>query len=280
VLFQAQGEAHGLPVVASVKGTEGTASQVTAALNEGFAAELLRTVYVTQQYIENARTPTRPSARALAWAKDATPFVLNAPHALGFGVALSGAWLGGPVPRPQTIFVGVPATMDDPQQLVPLLARRIGGYLGLATATAGAFDAKSHLLATAYAQALEVIAREWKGTGGGGAMYGGGDIKHKFSPIPSTIEISSGLYGQYNLTSRFSMKGSYYRSAISIHNLWATGLFTGGLSPKAFDTAYNEFTPFGNAYSVMFYTKMNVLEFEGLLPHGGGEQWGDCKNAD
>jgi hypothetical protein len=109
------------------------------------------------------------------------------------------------------------------------------------------------------------VMKEWEmGMWAGGAMYGGGDIKHKFSPIPSTIEISSGLYGQYNLTSRFSMKGSYYRSAISIHNLWATGLFTGGLSPKAFDTAYNEFTPFGNAYSVMFYTKMNVLEFEGL----------------
>ena len=109
------------------------------------------------------------------------------------------------------------------------------------------------------------VMKEWEmGLWAGGAMYGGGDIKHKFSPIPSTIEISSGLYGQYNLTSRFSMKGSYYRSAISIHNLWATGLFTGGLSPKAFDNAYNEFTPFGNAYSVMFYTKMNVLEFEGL----------------
>jgi hypothetical protein len=36
------------------------------------------------------------------------------------------------------------------------------------------------------------------------------------------------------------------------------------LSPKALDTAYKEFTPFKNAYSVMFYTKMHILEFEGL----------------
>lgn len=109
------------------------------------------------------------------------------------------------------------------------------------------------------------VMKEWEmGLWGGGGIYGGGDIKHKFAPLPSTIEISSGLYGQYNLTSRFSLKGSYYRSAISIHNLWATGLFTGGLSPKAIDTGYNEFTPFGNAYSVMFFTKMNVLEMEGM----------------
>ena len=109
------------------------------------------------------------------------------------------------------------------------------------------------------------VMKEWEmGLWGGGGIYGGGDIKHKFAPLPSTIEISSGLYGQYNLTSRFSLKGSYYRSAVSIHNLWATGLFTGGLSPKATDTGYREFTPFGNAYSVMFYTKLNVLEMEGL----------------
>ena len=107
--------------------------------------------------------------------------------------------------------------------------------------------------------------KEWEiGSWVGGASYGGGDIKHKFAPLPSTVEISSGLYGQYNLTSRFSMKMSYYRSAISIHNLWATGLFTGGLSPTAIDTGYNEFTPFGNAFAVNFYTKMNVLEFEGM----------------
>jgi hypothetical protein len=109
------------------------------------------------------------------------------------------------------------------------------------------------------------VMKEWEmGLWGGGGIYGGGDIKHKFAPLPSTIEISSGLYCQYNLTSRFSLKGSYYRSAISIHNLWATGLFSGGLSPKAYDINYAQFTPYRWAYELHFYTKMNIAEFESM----------------
>ena len=49
-----------------------------------------------------------------------------------------------------------------------------------------------------------------------------------------------------------------------MHNLFATGLFSAGLSPKATDTGFNQFTPFGNAYSVHFITKMNIFELEGM----------------
>lgn len=167
MLLQAEGAADGLPLVTPVKGTDGAAANVTAALNDGFAAELLRTVYVTQQYIQNAPGSQPASARALAWAKDATPFVLNAPQPTGRGVALRGPWLGGPLLRPQTNYIGVPLN-KEPRQLVPELARYIGSYLGSAAATAGAFDAETSPLASAYAKAMEVIAREWKGTAGGG----------------------------------------------------------------------------------------------------------------
>jgi len=107
------------------------------------------------------------------------------------------------------------------------------------------------------------ILKNWElGMWGGGGIYGGGDIKHKYAPLMSTIEISGGAYGQYNINSRFSLKASFYHTTISIHNLYATGLFTGGLSPIAIDTAYNYFSPFGNAWSVMFVTPMNIVEGE------------------
>ncbi len=107
------------------------------------------------------------------------------------------------------------------------------------------------------------VLKNWElGFWGGGGIYGGGDIKHKFAPLMSTMEISGGVYGQYNINSRFSLKASYYHTSISMHNLYATGLFTGGLSPIAVNLNYENFSPFGNAWSVMFVTPMNIVEGE------------------
>ncbi len=107
--------------------------------------------------------------------------------------------------------------------------------------------------------------RVWEiGMWGGGAIYGGGDIKHKFAPLPSTIEYSFGGYGQFNFNSRFSLKGTLYYSEISIHNIWATGLFSGTSPLMSYDQNYNEFTAAGNSYPVHFWTKMGIAEVEGL----------------
>ncbi len=107
------------------------------------------------------------------------------------------------------------------------------------------------------------VLKNWElGFWSGGGVYGGGDIKHKFAPLMSTMEISAGAYGQYNINSRFSLKASFYHTSISMHNLYATGLFTGGLSPIAINMNYENFTPFGNAWSVMFVTPMNIVEGE------------------
>ncbi len=107
--------------------------------------------------------------------------------------------------------------------------------------------------------------RVWEiGMWGGGAIYGGGDIKHKFAPLPSTIEYSFGGYGQFNFNSRFSLKGTLYYSEISIHNIWATGLFSGTSPLMSYDENYNEFTAAGNSYPVHFWTKMGIAEVEGL----------------
>ncbi len=107
--------------------------------------------------------------------------------------------------------------------------------------------------------------RVWEiGMWGGGAIYGGGDIKHKYAPLPSTIEYSFGGYGQFNFNSRFSLKGTLYYSEISIHNIWATGLFSGTSPLMSYDQNYNEFTAAGNSYPVHFWTKMGIAEVEGL----------------
>ncbi len=107
--------------------------------------------------------------------------------------------------------------------------------------------------------------RVWEiGMWGGGGIYGGGDIKHKFAPLPSTIEYSFGGYGQYNFNSRFSLKGSLYYTEISIHNIWATGLFSGTSKLYSYDQNYNEIEAAGNSYPVHFWTKMGIAEVEGL----------------
>ncbi len=107
--------------------------------------------------------------------------------------------------------------------------------------------------------------RVWEiGMWGGGGIYGGGDIKHKFAPLPSTIEYSFGGYGQYNFNSRFSLKGSLYYTEISIHNIWATGLFSGTSKLYSYNQNYLEEEIAGNSYPVHFWTKMGIAEIEGM----------------
>lgn len=107
--------------------------------------------------------------------------------------------------------------------------------------------------------------KTWEfGFWGGGSIYGGGDIGYKFFPIPSTIEISGGGYAQYNLTNAFSLKSNIYRSTVSVHNLWAQGVLSGGKVPMVTDTAGNKFQPYANTWPMMFVTPMTVLDVEGL----------------
>ncbi len=126
--------------------------------------------------------------------------------------------------------------------------------------------------------------RQWEfGVWGGGAFYGGGDIKHKRLmdfrtapsivretwfikgiPLISTIDLSLGLYGQYNVNSRFSLKFTGYRSTISIHDLYATGLFGGTRPLMAYNRDYELFTSAANSYRAHFSTNMWIGEIEGL----------------
>lgn len=129
----------------------------------------------------------------------------------------------------------------------------------------------------------EVVEKlgQWEvGVWGGGAIYGGGDIKHKHFrdfqtgnlkdmplvkeiPIFSTIEYSYGAYGQYNLNSRFSLKGNFYYTSISMHNMYAPASFAAGIMPVTIDRDFNSYTPKGGTFTLNFLTRMYILEAEG-----------------
>jgi hypothetical protein len=118
-----------------------------------------------------------------------------------------------------------------------------------------------------FAKKGEVVKkiRVWEiGLWGGGGLYGAGDIKPKFFGLPSTIDVSSGLYGQYNFNSRFSLKLTGYRTTISIHDLYAIGLFSGTKPLRSYNDQYQEFTTSPNSYRVHFSTNMWIGEVEAL----------------
>lgn len=113
--------------------------------------------------------------------------------------------------------------------------------------------------------------KRWEvGLWGGGAVYGAGDIKPKFSFIddllyfPSTVDLSMGLYAQYNFNSRFSARASYYNSTISMHDFSAAGFFSGTAPLIGFNDEYQEVELASTAYPASFITQMNILELEGI----------------
>jgi hypothetical protein len=116
----------------------------------------------------------------------------------------------------------------------------------------------------------EILEKQktWElGIWGGGSIYGGGDLKHKFAPVPSTIEYSRGLYAQINLNQRFSVKLNGYYSSISMHNIFAPGVFSGMKPPVVYNK--NKFGDdiriFKNiTWPINFYTRMYILEGEAL----------------
>jgi hypothetical protein len=132
----------------------------------------------------------------------------------------------------------------------------------------------------------EIITKiqDWEyGIWGGGAIYGGGDLALKTLkdfrtapsflkntiilkdlPLFSTIEYSFGLYGQYNLNSRFSVKGTLYLSTISVHNEFAPALLGSGKLDYSFDANYNSIPTGSSTFENRFITRMQILEIEGL----------------
>lgn len=102
----------------------------------------------------------------------------------------------------------------------------------------------------------------------GNSIYGGGDIKHK-SLLGFGTEISSGGYVQYDLNNYISIKSNFYRSEVSMHNLFtAFGRFGQGKVPLTLSNNNQMAQIYQNTWPMMFVTVLNVVDAE-LLWHFG-----------
>ncbi len=102
----------------------------------------------------------------------------------------------------------------------------------------------------------------------GNSIYGGGDIKHK-SLLGFGTELSGGGYIQYDLNNYLSIKSNYYRSELSMHNLFTPyARFGQGKVPLVLDKNNQMVQIYGNTWPMMFVTVMNVVDAE-LLWHFG-----------
>ena len=162
----------GLPLVASVAADDPRAEPLYRQLNLGFASEVLRTDYLAKQLVREANVGgKRYPDDARAAAAQPTAFVVGGPVGakMGRGLALKGTF-GGVDEHPEVGWLALPAYPDQDRALPQTLAGLIG-YAAAARVAAGAATPPPRPLLEGYAEALEVIAREWRmGEGPAGTL--------------------------------------------------------------------------------------------------------------
>ena len=108
-----------------------------------------------------------------------------------------------------------------------------------------------------------------------GAMFGAatyrGDYRHKFSPLPSTMEFSGSAFLQYNARQSTSFRLSAWRTNVSMHYRNAPALFS-GMAPFFLQGSQGYISdPSGWRYA--FLTKMGGLDFDMLMMLGDGRTY-------
>jgi hypothetical protein len=162
--------AANLPVVEPLGPDDPRAAPVFKQLAVGFASEVLRTDYLAKQFVRDADVGGRryPDA-ARAAAREPTVLLVGGPReggAVEQGLSRKGMF-GRTDDRPGILWLALDAYPDHDRALAQTLA----GLLAEAAAERIAGPSPPRALVTGYAQALEVIAREWRvGEGPAGAM--------------------------------------------------------------------------------------------------------------
>ncbi len=143
---------------------------IPSLLESGFASEMLRTVYLADQYIRDAVVDGRHfSDRARATASQPVCLVVGAdvmPYARGLSIKGS---FGGSTVLPTLPWVGIPAEPSWDKALIQTLTGRFAAYAANLVATGGLLDAVATppmALVDGYRMAMEVVAREWRYTPG------------------------------------------------------------------------------------------------------------------
>ena len=145
------------------------------ALNDGFAAEMVRIVHLAKQLVRSGgKVEGRYSEAVRAAAHDPLCLVMGADSeaATSRGLAFDG-WAGAVDARPETRWVGLSANVEGDRALVQTLTGRLATHAADWIAR-GAVPGPTPLLVEAYRMAMEVIAREWRQTTHGpqGALGG------------------------------------------------------------------------------------------------------------
>jgi hypothetical protein len=163
--------AANLPVVEALGPEDPRAEPVFKQLSVGFASEVLRTDYLAKQFVRDADVGGRryPEPARIA-AREPTVLLVGGPREVGSpagqGLALKGMF-GRTDDRPGILWLALDAYPDHDRALAQTLA----GLLGTSAAERIAGASPPRALVAGYAQALEVIAREWRvGEGPAGAM--------------------------------------------------------------------------------------------------------------
>jgi hypothetical protein len=162
--------AAGLALVSALEPNDPRAEPLYRELASGFAGEVLRTDYLSKQLIRDALIGGhRYPDPARAAASEPTAFLVGASggEKAGQGLALKGMF-GGSDDHRAVAWIGLDRYPDHDRALPQTLAGLIGRQ---AAARVAGDEAPPRALLDGYAQALEVIAREWRvGEGPAGAL--------------------------------------------------------------------------------------------------------------
>jgi hypothetical protein len=163
--------AAGLLLVSPLDPNDPRAEPLYRELAIGFAGEVLRTDYLAKQLIRDALVGGhRYPDPARAAASEPTAFLVGTAGGEkgGHGLALKGIF-GGSDDHRAVAWIGLDRYPDHDRALPQTLAGLIGRQA--AARVAGGDEAPPRALLDGYAQALEVIAREWRvGEGPAGAL--------------------------------------------------------------------------------------------------------------
>ena len=159
----------GLPVLRPLALDDPAAGVLARLFEDGFASEMLRTVYLAKQLVRDGGLVGPAPGPAIAG--QGLPVIVGLQRApYGRGLALS-RWLRAPVDFPDIPWLGLPADLDHDRALVQTVSGKLATYALHLVMTGGAFTEPSAVLPTSlgegYRMAMEVVAREWRLAGQG-----------------------------------------------------------------------------------------------------------------
>ena len=165
----------GLPVMRRLDIKDESVQPLPQLLESSFAFEMLRTAYLTKQFVREANTDgQRFTTAAQHTAAEPTCLILGIerqPYGRGLAAAQT---FGGLQSRPRLPWIGLPADPSADKALVQTLTGRLATYVAHFVATAGELSdgvAPPPVLVEGYRIAMEVIAREWRvGSGPAGVI--------------------------------------------------------------------------------------------------------------